>query len=402
MEPKISIIIPVYNKEKYLRKCIDSIVSQTYEDIELVIVNDGSTDNSLKICTEYARKDKRIVLINKENGGLVSARKAGAKVARGEYITSVDADDWIEKHRLEDIVNSGLKNMPDILWLSGYCQVYEDYELVVEGNIPTGDYNNYEILGQFMNIDECFQMNAIPSHVCLVEKRDFHKFVLDKIDDGIERNEDTIFGWISLLNAKTIRFINQTGYYYRQISNSMAHNKSGNELYSINKVYEVIKNSIKKDIYEYEKIYKVFAFTMTRALMSIEGSKIFFQPNLCYLYPYSRIKKTSRIVVYGAGLMGRNLVRSILASDDYSVVCWVDKYPKGQKEDIVEVEKIDKLLEVEYDYIAVAVVESKVAKIIQTDLINLGVQKEKIALMDPAVISLECVENALYNMRDTN
>ena len=94
----ISIIVPIYNIEKKLNKCIYSILEQTYKNFELILVNDGSTDNSLKICNEYKRKDNRIKIINKENQGLVLARKSGLDEATGKYIIFIDGDDWVHKY----------------------------------------------------------------------------------------------------------------------------------------------------------------------------------------------------------------------------------------------------------------------------------------------------------------
>jgi len=92
MSPKISIIVPVYKVEPYLRKCIDSILAQTFTDFELILVDDGSPDGCGKICDEYAKKDNRILVIHKSNGGLSSARNAGLEIAKGEYIGFVDSD----------------------------------------------------------------------------------------------------------------------------------------------------------------------------------------------------------------------------------------------------------------------------------------------------------------------
>ena len=94
--PKISIIVPVYNVEQYLAECIESIKDQSLTDIEIILVDDGSPDNSGAICDDYARKDDRIRVIHKKNGGLSSARNAGLEVAIGEYIGFVDSDDWVE------------------------------------------------------------------------------------------------------------------------------------------------------------------------------------------------------------------------------------------------------------------------------------------------------------------
>ena len=96
MNPKISIIVPVYKVEKYLHKCIDSILAQTFKDFELILVDDGSPDNCGKICDEYAKRDNRIVVVHKENGGQASARNRGINIARGDYIGFVDSDDWID------------------------------------------------------------------------------------------------------------------------------------------------------------------------------------------------------------------------------------------------------------------------------------------------------------------
>ena len=93
---RISIVIPVFNVENYIGDCLKSVINQTFTDIEIICVDDGSTDNSGNICDAYAKMDARIIVIHKKNGGLVSARKAGVKIARGEYIGYVDGDDWID------------------------------------------------------------------------------------------------------------------------------------------------------------------------------------------------------------------------------------------------------------------------------------------------------------------
>lgn len=100
-EDVVSIIVPIYNVEKYLHRCVESIISQTYEKIEIILVDDGSPDESGKICDEYAKKDNRIKVIHKTNGGISSARNAGIKASTGDYIVYVDSDDWLEKNAIE-------------------------------------------------------------------------------------------------------------------------------------------------------------------------------------------------------------------------------------------------------------------------------------------------------------
>ncbi len=106
----ISVVVPIYNVEKYLKKCINSIISQTYSNLEIILVNDGSTDNSKKICNEFAYEDDRILVINKENGGLSSARNSGIEIAKGEYIVFIDSDDYIEIDMIENLYKGCVDN----------------------------------------------------------------------------------------------------------------------------------------------------------------------------------------------------------------------------------------------------------------------------------------------------
>ena len=113
LTPKISVIIPCYNVEKYLRECLDSVVNQTLKDIEIICVNDGSTDGTQKILEEYAQKDDRILLINKPNGGLSLARNTGMEKMRGEYVAFLDSDDWVDLDFYEKLYNAAKQNGAD-------------------------------------------------------------------------------------------------------------------------------------------------------------------------------------------------------------------------------------------------------------------------------------------------
>ena len=113
LTPKISVIVPVYNVEKYLRKCIDSLTNQTLKDIEIILVNDGSTDNSGSIIDEYAKQDKRVIAIHKENGGQSSARNMGLDIAKGKYVGFIDSDDWIELDMYENMYLALVKGNAD-------------------------------------------------------------------------------------------------------------------------------------------------------------------------------------------------------------------------------------------------------------------------------------------------
>ena len=115
MPPKVSVVIPVYNVGKQLEKCLDSVVAQTFPDIEIIVVNDGSTDNSPEIIARYADKDSRIVVIDKSNEGLAYARKSGIEAAQGEYIQHLDGDDFLEPDAIELLYNKAIEDAADMV-----------------------------------------------------------------------------------------------------------------------------------------------------------------------------------------------------------------------------------------------------------------------------------------------
>ncbi|WBW98616.1 glycosyltransferase family 2 protein [Oceanirhabdus sp. W0125-5] len=141
---EISIVVPVYNVERYLRKCISSILEQSFKDFELILVDDGSTDNSGRICDEYKEKDSRIKVIHQENSGLSAARNIGIQTSEGKYITFIDSDDFIHPNMLEVLYNNLHTNKADIS-ICDYNIVYEDKEVTKEfSNNNTKVYSNIE------------------------------------------------------------------------------------------------------------------------------------------------------------------------------------------------------------------------------------------------------------------
>ena len=122
--PLISIIVPIYNVELYLGRCVDSLICQTYHNIEIILVDDGSPDRCGEICDEYAHKDNRIVVVHKPNGGLSDARNKGLDVAKGDYVMFVDSDDWIDRATCDTVVNLAVSNQSDIV-IFGVRNVYD-------------------------------------------------------------------------------------------------------------------------------------------------------------------------------------------------------------------------------------------------------------------------------------
>ncbi len=153
--PLVSIIVPVYKVESYLQRCLDSIVNQTYTNLEIILIDDGSPDNCPQICDEYAAKDKRIVVIHKENGGLSDARNAGLDICQGEYITFIDSDDWVADEYVATMINLALENNAEIV-VGGVVQTQNTFNLKLS-NIGS---THFEILTPLESVKKLWSIDV--------------------------------------------------------------------------------------------------------------------------------------------------------------------------------------------------------------------------------------------------
>lgn len=210
--PKISIIIPVYNVEKYLQYCLDSIIAQTFTDWECICVDDGSSDASGKILDEYAVKDKRFVIIHKENGGVSSARNAGLDIARGEYVTFCDSDDWIEADCFEYVV--GKIDKSDISLVQwGIAKNNEKGNVLSAEEYPDGIFNFESNLELFC-----------PGIYNKLIKRSLINDNKIRFPEGIRLSEDRFFSFLCFYYSHNFLSINRIFYHYIQNSKSVTHN----------------------------------------------------------------------------------------------------------------------------------------------------------------------------------
>ncbi|MCI7292089.1 MAG: glycosyltransferase [Methanobrevibacter woesei] len=224
---KVSVIVPVYNVEKYLRDCLDSIVNQTLEDIEIICVNDGSTDNSLAILEDYAEKDSRIRIINQENKGLGGARNTGLYNANGEYISFIDSDDWIEPNTFEESYNMSKDLDLDMLMfqMKFFNMETEEYSENQNTNIEVID-NSFS--GTVFNYKDVFDvLFKIPHNsVNKLYKYSFLKDMKFKFLEGAYY-EDLASFFPLFLEAKKVSILKKQFYIYRIRSESIT--TSGDE-----------------------------------------------------------------------------------------------------------------------------------------------------------------------------
>ncbi len=225
----LSIIVPVYNVEAYLEKCIDSILRQNYRDFELILVNDGSTDSSPAICKRYEAKDDRVRLVSKENGGLVSARKTGLQHAKGEYVGMIDGDDWIDEDYYAKLMDGAVKEDADVAVCDNLVD-YGDHTLTIRQGFPCGVYDKKRLREEvYPNLafrEPLFTLGFSPSLCTKVIRRELLIKHENEVDDCIRGGEDAACSYPCILDAEKLVYVdNCCGYHYLVHSMSMTHRK---------------------------------------------------------------------------------------------------------------------------------------------------------------------------------
>jgi len=208
----ISVIVPIYKTEKYLKRCIESIINQTYTDMEILLVNDGSPDNCGSICDEYSEKDDRIKVIHKENGGVSSARNVGLDMAEGEYISFVDSDDFIKSNMIEVLMSNMLSTQSDLV-ICNYENLYENNRVKIRS-----DYENrvFESIYEFEKLFVYYYYKAgIIDGPC---NKLYKSVMCGRFDEKLHNGEDGFFILEYLKKCNRISVINNVLYTYQHIN----------------------------------------------------------------------------------------------------------------------------------------------------------------------------------------
>lgn len=251
---KISVIIPVYNTEKYLKRCVDSVINQTYKNLQIILIDDGSTDNSLNICKELGNFDNRIEVIHTENKGQSAARNLGLSMAKGEYISFVDSDDWIALNLYEMVMKEFVKNK-NIEVIDYICELTRNYTTdLINDNYKIEIVNEENILENFLY--EGISSQKAPFSPCkkIYKSSCFHNV---KFPEG-RINEDIIFLYNVMSNIKCMGKCNFVGYYYFQNDHSTTidifKSRDFDLIKSCDEMLELSRQTNNKKIIKYARI----------------------------------------------------------------------------------------------------------------------------------------------------
>lgn len=383
----ISVVIPVYQVKDYLEKCIASVIRQTYKNLEIILVDDGSTDGSEKICDNYQKIDSRISVVHKENGGLVSARKCGVNRATGEYLCYVDADDWIEDNYVAEFAKYIEDDEYDIIWGLTY---YKDYQ---GGVRICGKYHiNEDVLSNKMCQRELYSaligekgfQNEIPYSLwakCF--RSSFIRKAQNSVNNKVAYDEDFYCNIRCMLMNPRVCFVRNDGYHYLQRGSSIVHKKFDKDANKI--IFNETLDFIEKNKLKMESIKKL-VMIKSYVTQIYHGNMGELQiDNADCLIPYRNAKKGKNILLYGMGSVGQSLLEYFRISKVCNVIGCIDKMQTKLEIDIpcYELDEISRLV---FDYVLITTIKREYIEEILEILRNYQIAGDRVAYFDADIL----------------
>lgn len=380
----ISVIVPIYNAEEYLNKCLASIVNQTYRELEIILVNDGSTDESLAICEKYKQVDDRVVIINKHNEGLVRARKDGIRMAKGEYITFVDADDWIDITTYEKIYIG----KADIISY-GLTEEYENYSKNKTDKIEPGLYDKKRIHDQIipcmLSSTTFFEFGMLPNLVCKLIKKSLLLETIDDVSDNVTIGEDVDFFFRTIYKAESMLIKTDTLYHYRQHKKSMMKAKLP---------VEKIK-ALYLDLYNIKEAAGLTEW-VSQLNQYITFVMLLKRPEIVIPYITELSDIHGKVVIYGAGGFGKSLYDILIENKNITKLSIVDRQWQNMNNVGYHIENPETVRVDIPDKIIIAILNENVCGQVGKYLIEMGIESKTIISINFRGINAESMIKKIY------
>ena len=376
-KPLISVIVPIYMIDRYVGICIESILNQTYKNLEIILVDDGSKDRCPEICDLYALKDSRIKVIHKPNGGLVSARKAGLRQSNGAYVSYVDGDDWIEPKFIESLYAAAENFGVDMVcagWTRDLFSKSARFTNALESKVYEGKdleflWKNMISFGAFYRIGiGTYVWNKLFRREVLLEQQ-------ARVDNRISLGEDGAVTYPTLLKCKKVAVVDNADYHYRQREDSMLKQNASfaDEAQKLKYLFDYMTSWSATTNPNLNIRSQVIDYVLSIAIMRFGGRL----PQ----DDYSTFDKSyygKKVVVYSAGTFGQQLVSRFKESKHCEVVAWVDDDFWEYRRCCLNVDPVESIANVSYDYVLIATVDPSVALNIEKRLLKSGVSEDKI------------------------
>lgn len=379
--PKVSIILPIYNTEQYLRRCLDSVRNQTLEDIEIICVDDGSTDKSVKILDEYAQKDSRIKVLHKKNEGLVAARKSGIRAATGIYTGYVDSDDWIDPDMYECLYQAALSTNTDLVTCGYFLE--GNYTTIHLDNVEEGFYCENKM--SYLRDNTIYRLERKETGIrgglwCKLFKTEMLKKVQSSIPNDISIAEDKVCLLRYILECSSAYVLKKPLYHWCIRADSMSHESKNTYLLKVQSVYDYLATLYKHPNFSEFMRRQAEIYLVELLFLGINKRMGFQNRNMVWIDPYwlDQLPENARIILYGAGELGEKYRKQMKIRPDLKFLFCVDENYKKLSGKEFPVEMPQKIAGSDFDYIVITIKNRERAMQIKKELLEQNIREEKI------------------------
>ena len=380
-EVEISVIVCIHNIEPYLPKCIDSLLVQSFTNFELILVDNGSPDNCPDICDRYASSDNRIIVIHKENEGLLSARKAGLEKAKGKYIAYVDGDDWVDIFYLDTLHNMAKSNDADMV-VTGYFKEFDGKIETIRPILP-GIFDKNQIRSEILPnamYNGRFCEHGVSTYVWnKLFKKELLDEILFKVPNKIVMGEDAAITYTYLSIAKKLVISTIPLYYYRQRSDSIIKSIENPkiEYYRLGLLANFLKKALANTLDE-KNLNRQITFYLYSQILVRSGGMIYDSSENIYFNPFNA-SQNSRIAVYSSGSFGQHLLSVNSKTKYFEIVKWMDIDFHELSIDGNSVQPLGPINDEEFDFLIIASLNPSIYVPIRSELKLMGIDERKIA-----------------------
>ncbi len=384
MDESLAVVVPVYNVEAYLPQCIESVINQTYSNLEIILVDDGSEDASGRICDEYARKDDRIKVMHKRNGGLISARYEGVKLSQAQYVIFLDGDDWVAPEMYGELMGDMIGYQADLV-TSGCIRYWGEtsqkkaQDMYVSVGLHDRESIVRNIIPIMMRCKESHSWGLDPSACFKIFRRDLLMYQLESLKGHhFYYGEDSAIVFPYILRSQRIYCTRKIFYYHRQRAQGVLppYFLDENYIEHLFEFYSYLKGVFIESEYKDSLIRQLdlLFMDMMKHCQEKYGITDYLEKKR-YLFPFNKVKRGSKIVLYGAGAVGNAFHQQLEEAKGYEITLWVDKaYGKFGE----NVEAPQNICLADYDYVIIALASPVQIGEIHDELVKMGVEEEKI------------------------
>lgn len=381
MNEKLGIVVPAYNSSEYISQCIESILGQTYTNIVLAVVDDGSTDDTLSIARKYESMHRNMLVISQENSGPVKARISGIKALEDcEYITFVDSDDWIDERMYEDLMSLMLQYDSDLV-CSGIFRYYHDDYIIEQHDKMEQGYIDLKSGGKsvvdFLGYRERKNDTSVDASLCTkIFRREKIMEVYKKAENlKIHYGDDAAIIYPYIMLCESVYCTHRVYYYHRMKKEAAYYAKGEDYFEKLVRFYNYMLGCFREDKNHFPELLEELDYCF---IHGAEFRKTLYETGSGgsnrYLFPFGKVKRGEDIIIYGQGTVGKGYVEQIYKTEYCNIVATVDQYSEA-----ADLHTLTDIKELKFDHVIIAITDINMKRQIAEDMIHIcGIPAEKI------------------------